>query len=109
MSHKCSISGVSRQTGNRVSHAKNRTKHVFLANIQSKKIFLPQLNKTVRIKVSTQMIRTIDKLGIEGALKKYNLTLVDILPKSVYASAVAGTPAAAPKKPAAKKTAAAKK
>ena len=94
MAHKCSISGVARQSGNRVSHAKNRTKHVFLANIQSKKIFIPQLNKTVRLKISTKMIRTIDKLGIEGALKKYNLNLIDILPKSVYASAVAAPVAA---------------
>ena len=78
MAHKCSISGVSRQTGNRVSHAKNRTKHVFKANIQRKKLYLSELKKSVRLKVSTRMIRTIDKLGLQGALKKYNLTIADI-------------------------------
>ena len=78
MAHKCSISGVSRQTGNRVSHAKNRTKHVFKANIQRKKLYLSELKKSVRLKVSTSMIRTIDKLGLQGALKKYNLTIADI-------------------------------
>jgi large subunit ribosomal protein L28 len=79
MARKCVISGVSRQSGHRVSHAKNRTKHVFKANIQSKKLFLPELGRSVRLKVSTRMIRTIDKLGFYGALKKHNLTLEDVL------------------------------
>ena len=79
MAHKCSISGVSHQTGNRVSHANNHTKHIFKANIQTKKLFVASLNKSVKIKVSTRMIRTIDKLGLEGALKKYSLTIQDIL------------------------------
>lgn len=78
MARKCTLSGVARQTGNRVSHAKNRTKHVFKANIQTKKIFVPELNRAVKVKVSTRVIRTIDKLGFEGALKKFNLSLKDI-------------------------------
>jgi large subunit ribosomal protein L28 len=78
MAHKCSISGKSRQHGNRVSHAKNRRRHVFKANIQSRKIFVPSENKTVKIKVSTRMIRTIDKIGIDAAMKKYNLTIKDL-------------------------------
>ena len=79
MARKCSISGVCRQTGNRVSHANNRTKHVFKANIQRKKLYLSELKRSVRLKVSTRMIRTIDKLGLQGALRKYNLTINDIL------------------------------
>ena len=78
MAHKCQISGVARQHGNRVSHAKNRRKHVFKANIQSKRIFLPEENRYLKLKVSTRMIRTIDKLGLSGALKKYGLTLKDV-------------------------------
>jgi len=78
MAHKCSISGISHQTGNRVSHANNKTKRVFKANLQSKKIFLPSLNKTIKLKVSTRVIRTIDKIGLEGTLKKYNLSISDL-------------------------------
>jgi len=79
MAHKCKISGKSRQCGHRVSHAKNRSKHVFKANIQTRRLFVPSLGKQVRVKVSTRMIRTIDKVGIESALKKYNLQVQDIL------------------------------
>jgi large subunit ribosomal protein L28 len=78
MARKCIISGVSRQTGNRVSHANNKTKHVFQANLQNKKIFLPDENRTIRIKVTSRMLRTIDKIGLKAALKKHNMTLADI-------------------------------
>lgn len=78
MAKKCQISGVARQSGHRVSHAKNRTKHVFKANIQKKKFFVPSVGKNVTLKVTTRMMRTIDKLGVNGALKKHGLTLSDI-------------------------------
>jgi large subunit ribosomal protein L28 len=79
MSHRCSISGVSRQHGHRVSHAKNKTNHVFKANIQTKRIFVPSLGKTVKIKVSANILRTIDKLGFEGALKKHGVTVAQVI------------------------------
>ncbi len=79
MARKCKISGVSRQTGHRVSHANNKTNHVFMANIQTKKIFIPEENRTIKVKLSTRMIRTIDKIGLRSALKKNNLTMADIL------------------------------
>jgi len=78
MAHKCSISGKSRQTGHRVSHANNKSKHVFKANIQSKRIFIPEENRMVRLKLSTQTIRTIDKIGLKATLKKYNVTLAEL-------------------------------
>jgi large subunit ribosomal protein L28 len=84
MAKKCSISGKNRQTGNRVSHAKNRTPHVFHPNIQIKRFAVPGETdasgkpKTVRIKVSTRMIRTIDKLGLSGALRKHGLSLDEL-------------------------------
>lgn len=79
MGHKCQISKVGRLNGHRVSHAKNRTKHVFMANIQSKSIYIPQLKKAVRVKISTRMLRTIDRLGVEAALLKHGLTVKDLL------------------------------
>ena len=73
MSRKCGLTGKIRQRGNRVSHAKNRTKHSFDINVQNKKIFVPSLGKTVKFKLSAAAIRTIDKIGIEAAMDKYNL------------------------------------
>ena len=44
-----------------------------------KKIFVPELNKSVKLKISTSAIKTIDKLGLMAYLKKQKLKLVDIL------------------------------
>lgn len=79
MSYKCSISGKAGQFGNRVSHAKNRTRHVFKPNLQSKRLFVPSLGKYVRVRVSTKLIRTIDRLGIEATLKKFNMSVKDLV------------------------------
>lgn len=79
MAHKCQISGVTRQNGNRVSHANNKTPHVFRANLQRKRIYIPELKQTVRLKVSTRVIRTIDKIGFNATLRKFGLTLKDVL------------------------------
>lgn len=75
MAHRCEISGKGRQSGHRVSHAKNRTKHTFRANLQTKRIYSPELKKTVRLKVSTSMLRTIDKLGLSETLKRHNIAI----------------------------------
>ncbi len=78
MANRCKISGVTRQNGHRVSHANNKTKHAFKANIQARSLFLPEENKTVRVKLSTRMIRTIDKIGLSATLKKFKLSVADL-------------------------------
>ena len=78
MAHKCKISGVSRQSGHRVSHANNKRKHVFRANLQTRRVYLSDEKRFVRIKVSTRIIRTIDKLGLNETLRKYKLTVADL-------------------------------
>ena len=55
-------------TGNRVSHAKNRTKHRFLPNLQLKRFWVASENRFVRLRVSTSAIRLIDRNGIDAAL-----------------------------------------
>jgi large subunit ribosomal protein L28 len=79
MARRCEISGVTHQNGNRVSHANNKTHHKFESNLQTKKIFVPELGKSVRVKVSTRILRTIDKLGFSAALKKFDLKLQDVI------------------------------
>jgi large subunit ribosomal protein L28 len=79
MAHRCEISGVSRQHGHRVSHANNKRKHVFHANLQSKRIFVSELNRHVRVKLTARMIKTIDKVGLNAALAKNGMTVADLL------------------------------
>jgi len=78
MARRCDISGVTHQNGNRVSHANNKTHHKFDSNLQLKRLYVPELGKSVRIRVSTRILRTIDKLGFLQTLKKHKLSLADI-------------------------------
>ena len=70
MSKICEITGKKPRVGNHVSHAKNRTKRWFYPNLQMKKFFLPEEGIWVTLKVSTSVLRTINKKGISAVLKE---------------------------------------
>ena len=55
--------------GNNVSHSKRRTKRKFDVNLFKKKFYLAGEDRWVDLTVSAAGIRTINKNGIEVALK----------------------------------------
>lgn len=73
MSRVCQITGKRGQKGNRVSHAKNRSKHTFLPNIQKKRIYVSELKRYVTVKLSTHGLKIVDKKGPYRALKEAGL------------------------------------
>lgn len=54
--------------GNNVSHSKRRTKRTFDVNLFDKKVFLPEENRWVNLRVSAAGIRLINKIGLKKAL-----------------------------------------
>ena len=78
MARKCQISGKSLLRGNNVSHANNKTKKESWPNLHVKRLFDTETGKWVRIKVSSRILRTIDKKGLNATLKDYNLTMADL-------------------------------
>ena len=56
--------------GNNVSHAMNKTKRKFDANLIKKRFYIPEEDKWVTLKVSTSALKTINKIGISAALKQ---------------------------------------
>ena len=70
MSQICQVTGKQPMVGNRVSHAKNRSKHRFKPNIHLRRFWVAEEQRYVRLKVSTQGIRIIDRDGIEAVLKR---------------------------------------
>ncbi len=69
MTRRCELTGKGVQTGNNVSHAKNRTRRRFLPNLQETSVWSDSLQKAVRLRVSTYALRTIEKRGgIDGYL-----------------------------------------
>ena len=79
MSKLCSITGKSPLVGNSVSKSNIKTKRRQLPNLQTKKIYIPEIDRTVKIKLSVNALKTIDKTGLLKYLKKQNLELSDII------------------------------
>jgi large subunit ribosomal protein L28 len=70
MSRVCQITGKKAMIGNHVSHSKRRVKRKFNVNLFDKKFYLAEEDRWVTLSVSAAGLRTINKIGIEGALKK---------------------------------------
>ena len=58
-----------------MSHSNMKTKHRFLPNLQKKRLWSQNLKKFVTLRVSTQALRTVDKLGLDQYAKKEGLKL----------------------------------
>lgn len=70
MSKVCQITGKHPQSGNNVSHAKNKTRRRFLPNLQKHRFWVSTQRRYITLTVSTKGMRIIDKLGIETVLEK---------------------------------------
>ena len=68
MARVCQVTGKAPMVGNNVSHANNKTKRRFLPNLQSRRFWVESENRWIRLRVTTNAIRTIDKLGIDAVL-----------------------------------------
>ncbi len=78
MARTCDLTGKRRLVGNKVSHAKNKTKMRQQVNLQTKKVYDPDTGKTIRLRLSTSAIRTLDKIGsLSKFLKKYKHLFVN--------------------------------
>ena len=63
MARRCGITGKGVLTGNNVSHANNKTRRRYLPNLQEASFFSDILGAPVRLRVSTNGIRTIEHNG----------------------------------------------
>lgn len=64
---KCDITGKGKQYGNNVSFSQRHTKKVWEPNLQKKTIVID--GKKVKLKISTQALRTLKKKGLVAAAK----------------------------------------
>ena len=70
MSRVCELTGKKAMVGNNVSHALNRTKRKFDANLMTKRFFIPEEDKWVTLKVSASALKNINKKGISAVIKE---------------------------------------
>ena len=64
MSRVCELTGKKAMVGNNVSHALNRTRRKFNANLMKKRFYIPEEDKWVTLKVTASVLKTINRKGI---------------------------------------------
>lgn len=69
MARVCDLTGKSAMKGNHVSHSNRKTKRRFYPNLQTKRLYVPEEDVWITVKISTSALRTINKKGISAVLK----------------------------------------
>jgi large subunit ribosomal protein L28 len=64
--------------GNNVSHSNRKTKRRFYPNLITKRFYLPSEDRWVSLKISTSALRTVNKIGIEEALRRAQANGLDV-------------------------------
>jgi large subunit ribosomal protein L28 len=70
MSRVCPVTGKKAMTGNSVSHANNKTKRRFEVNLQSKRFWLEDEKRWVRLRLSTKAMKIVNKRGISAVVRE---------------------------------------
>ena len=78
MARKCAITGKKPMSGKNISHAHNVTNKWQRPNLQKKRIYITELKRWVRVRLSTRALRTVNKKGLLPFLRENGLTLKDV-------------------------------
>lgn len=70
MSQVCQVTGKRPMAGNNVSHAHNKTRRRFLPNLHTKRFWLEDEQRFIKLRVSHKGMRIIDKLGVQKVIDR---------------------------------------
>lgn len=75
MSRRCQLTGKKANNGYAVSHSHRRTKKLQQANLQYKRVWWPEGNRFVRLKLSTKAIKTLEKKSLQAMANEAGIDL----------------------------------
>ena len=75
MSRVCKLSGKRRLAGHLVSHSNRKTRRFQQPNLVTKRIYIPEENRTVTVRLAARTLRTLNKKGILQYLKEEGRSL----------------------------------
>ena len=78
MARRCQVTGKGPLTAYNVSFSHRRTKKTWDANLQRHRLFVPELGRTVTVRLSASALRTVSKKGLAAALKANGRSLADL-------------------------------
>ena len=75
MSRKCQLTDKKANNAFAISHSHRRTKKLQQANLQWKRVWWPEGNRFVRLKLSTKAIKTLEIKGLAAMAKAAGINL----------------------------------
>ena len=72
---KSDITGKRKLKAQNVSHSNIKTKRWQNVNIQTRRVWVPELKRFVTLNLTTRDIRTIDKIGVWAYAKRHGVKL----------------------------------
>lgn len=81
MARRCVVTGKGTTAGNNVSHSHKKNRRIWKVNVITKRIFLEDENRWVKVKISTRALRTLRKKGLKSAIKEHGGDITAIAPK----------------------------
>lgn len=75
MARKCTLTGKQANNAFAISHSHRRTKKLQAANLQEKRVWLPQEKRWIKLRLSTRAIKTLERKGLYAMAKEAGLDL----------------------------------
>ncbi|WP_448380316.1 50S ribosomal protein L28 [Gloeomargarita sp.] len=75
MARRCQLTGKRANNAFAVSHSHRRTKRLQEVNLQWKRVWWPEGQRWVRLRLSTQAIRTLQRRGLQAMAQAAGLDL----------------------------------
>jgi len=87
--HRIHRSGKAKKEGGIGKHITKRVKRKFYPNLQDKRIWVPELNEWVKVRLSTRALKTINKNGAYKVLLEAGLVKKVVKPAKAKAAVAA--------------------
>lgn len=79
MGKVCAITGKKRIFGNNRPFSEKKTRRSWKPNVQKRKMFVPEIGRTVTVKMSARALRTVEKKGgLMPYLRSQGMRLEDV-------------------------------
>lgn len=75
MARRCQLTGKKANNAFAISHSHRRTKKLQQPNLQWKRIWWPEGNRWVKLRLSTKAIKTLEHKGLSAFAKEAGLNL----------------------------------
>jgi large subunit ribosomal protein L28 len=70
MANRCELTGKGPLSGNLVSHSQRHTKRRQMPNLQTKRVWVPEEGRFIKMKISARAIKAISRNGASATLAR---------------------------------------